>query len=58
MSEHQNSSAPKSVLGSAGYYDKSLDSLPVGQPVVVEQRQESPLGSGETISQQWGDFDD
>lgn len=41
---------PDTILG-------SIDSLHVEAPVVVEQRQESPPASGETVSDQWGDFD-
>lgn len=56
--------APRSVLGSAGYYEKSMDSMDAPPAQVVNQAQETTEAQGGAtgphmnVSEQWGDFDD
>jgi hypothetical protein len=51
------------MTGSAGYYEKSMDSLQVPQAEITVQQQETSGGQGsaasaQALQAQWGDFDD
>jgi hypothetical protein len=50
MSDNESSSETRSVLGSAGYYEKSIDSLPAARAVETAQQEVSSQNPGGTVT--------
>lgn len=57
MTGKDKTTEPKSVTGSAGYYEKSIDSLPVAKAVETPQQQSSS-DTSQTATEKWGDVRD
>ena len=63
MGRPEGNEHESAMTGSAGYYEKSMDSLQVPQAEITVQQQETSGGQGsaasaQALQAQWGDFDD